>query len=192
MKALNQMSSELGRFASLLAKDECARPVYDEILHEVHGCVVTPTLGSILPNWLLVISRIPAVNFVRWRSRNGLEPSELVREVVNAHDISIDRVIWFEHGPSELGSTIGCGVDQAHLHIIVDAPFSFDDFSSEIMAASQLVWENLPCDDAHKSVMVQSSYLVAASVDQAIVAQNVEKVGSQFFRRVVADLISAT
>jgi ATP adenylyltransferase len=178
-----------GRFAFLLAPGECLRPIYDEVLLETHGCVVTPTLGSILANWLLVVPRTPVINFARWLAAGGAQPCDLVEAILKKYDIANTRVIWFEHGPSDVGSSTGCGVDQAHLHVIVDAPFSFHDFVSGVTEASQLAWQNGSARTAHQSVKPEASYLIAASMDRAVVAQKVESVGSQYFRRVIADLV---
>jgi ATP adenylyltransferase len=179
----------VGRFAFLLGEDVCPRPIYDEILLETHGCVVTPTLGSIVANWVLIIPRTPVINFAVWQAADGAQPNDLVQEILIKHNIAVDRAIWFEHGPSSAGSSIGCGVDQAHLHLIADAPFSFQDFVSSIAETSQLCWQNTCAKMAHQSVTPGASYLIAASMDQAVVAQSVESVGSQYFRRVVANLV---
>ena len=178
--------ADVGRFASLLAKGECERPIYDQILLETHGCVLTPTLGSILPRWLLVIPRIPAINFAHWEAITGTNPYDLVHCILANCEIGNDRVIWFEHGASEVGSRVGCGVDQAHLHVIIDAPFSFVELVSTAAQTSQLTWQHRIASTAHQSVELGASYLFAASMDDAVVAQNVESAGSQFFRRVIA------
>src|SRR5215831_5245275 len=126
------------RFATLLAEGPCLRPVYDEILMEANDCVVSPTLGSILPNWLLLVPRVAAVNFARFSATSGVQPSELIRSVLKRWRITEDRAIWFEHGASEVGSTLGCGIDQAHLHLIIDAPFSFDLFAYEVSKSADV------------------------------------------------------
>ena len=51
-KPYHSVEPSEGRFAALLSTASCMRPVYDKILFEVEHCVVTPTLGSILPHWL--------------------------------------------------------------------------------------------------------------------------------------------
>jgi hypothetical protein len=167
----------------------CPKPIYDEILFETQGCVVTPTLGSIIPNWLLVIPRAPTVNFAKWLHLNQGRPCDLISAVANRYDISEDRVIWFEHGPSETGSKVGCGVDQAHLHILVDAPFSFDEFVSRAVDASTFAWARSGGQEIHPLLDSSRSYLVAGQGSQAFYAQDVDQVGSQFFRRVVAELV---
>jgi ATP adenylyltransferase len=179
---------DVSRFSSLLAEPTCPRPIYDQVLMETHGCVVTPTLGSILPNWLLVVPRTQILNFLRWQAASRVRPIELVSAILSKYDIANSRAIWFEHGPSHAGSSLGCGVDQAHLHVIVDAPFAFQDFAAEIKRAGAVAWERGVAATIHGSVDPDASYLIAASMDRAIVAQNVESLGSQFFRRVIASL----
>ncbi len=177
-----------GRFASLLNATACPRPLYDEILLETNGCVVTPTLGSVLPNWLLVIPRFPIINFAQWHAATGKSPVSVLGAILDEYGVAQDRAIWFEHGPAEGASTLGCGVDQAHLHVIVDAPFSFQEFSSRAKEGSKLAWQASSISTAYNRLDLSMSYLLMGRADQAILAQNVESVGSQFFRRVAADL----
>jgi ATP adenylyltransferase len=113
----------------------------------------------------------------------------LIRNVLAEYGVASDRAIWFEHGASSAGSLVGCGVDQAHLHVLVDAPFSFQDFEREAKRASDLGWERRVAQTAYDSLEADTSYLLAAQSDWAVVVTKVESVGSQFFRRVVANLI---
>jgi ATP adenylyltransferase len=130
------------------------------------------------------------INFARWQAATGIKPADVVKAVLTGYDLDGDRVFWFEHGPSEEGSLIGCGVDQAHLHVIVDAPFSFQDFVSATAKASQFKWQDQSGSTAHESVSVWASYLIAASMDRSVAAQNVGRIGSQFFRRVIAGVVN--
>lgn len=111
MESHADVPPNIGRFAGLLAEGVCPRPSYDEVLLETHGCAVTPTLGSILRNWLLVIPRSPAINFARWQAATGVQPCDPIQAILAKHGIASNRVIWFEHGPSEGGTDVGCGVD---------------------------------------------------------------------------------
>jgi ATP adenylyltransferase len=179
----------VGRFASLLSDAEGVRPHYDEVLFEVDGCVVAPTLGSIIPSWLLVVPRLQCMNFAHWQALTGLNPITLVQKVLAEYKLTSDRVISFEHGPAKGGSSLGCGVDHAHLHILVDAPFSFDAFLSATTEIVCLHWEEWCPPAAYSSIDIESSYLFAASSGRAVVARHVQDIGSQFFRRAVANLI---
>lgn len=186
MSGTEKMSTS-PRFAFLDRAGECPRPVYDQILSEVDGCVVTPTLGSIVPNWLLIVPQMPVLNFAEWRSITGMSPVDLIGKVLGKRSLEKDFV-WFEHGPVHSGTVVGCGVDQAHLHVIYDAPFSAEQFQHDAAVRSGLTWKKTAVDSAYAELDRQNSYFVAGSASTALFAQNVERAGSQFFRKVVASL----
>jgi hypothetical protein len=184
-----RLNTVYGRFAALMSSDHGDRLPCDEVLLEIDRCVVAPTLGSILPYWLLIIPRAASVNFVRWRSEIDIEPYQLVAELLAKRNIDSKRAIWFEHGPVSRGSAVACGVDHAHIHVVIDAPFSFDAFISASKNESHLTWRETASNTAYSSIVETSSYLFASSMDRAVVTKDVESVGSQFFRRVIAGLI---
>jgi len=178
-----------GRFSRLLASGGSERPSYDRSILETADCVVVPTLGPILPNWLLVVPYRPAGNFRDWSDATQKDVSGLISEILEGLKISSDRAIWFEHGPSASGSPVGCGIDYAHIHVLVDPPFSFDQFVSSVVSASTLDWRRSAAMVAYRSIDRGSSYFVAGSEHAAVIAEHVEIAGSQFFRRVVAQLV---
>lgn len=184
--------NRVSRFAGVLSSGDCARPLYDQVLAEIDGCVVTPTLGSIVPNWLLVIPRCHAMNFASWSSRTGAQAHDLIDRLAAELRIDPRRLIWFEHGAAEVGSEIGCGLDHAHIHIIFDAPFLFQDIVLAASTKDDLRWQSCAAPDVYRSLAGDKSYLVAGSEDRAILAHNVEQIGSQFFRKIVASLVAQT
>jgi ATP adenylyltransferase len=175
-----------GRFDNLLRGK---RSDYDHVLFETHGCIVAPTLGSIIPKWLLAIPRRKAVTFREWSTTSHLDPACVIGNVLSELSIPPERAIWFEHGPSSKGSIVGCGVDYAHLHILIDAPFRFEEFRAATSESAVLVWRRTSSMKAYSSIQEVGSYLVAGSLGEAVFAEDVENVGSQFFRRVVARLV---
>lgn len=177
------------RFRELLCRHCAERAAYDQVLLETHNCVVAPTLGSIIPNWLLVVPRQRAVNFRKWQAITHTDPVWLVGAILAKTVVETERAIWFEHGPSAEGSSVGCSVDYAHLHVLVDAPFSFERFAASAVENTRVDWRKSPSRKAFSSISARSSYLVAGSLDQALLAEDVESVGSQFFRRIVAALV---
>jgi ATP adenylyltransferase len=177
------------RFAGALSGDDFGRASYDQSIFETPDCVVVPTLGSILPGWLLVVPRRPAFNFRDWRGDTHTDARGLIDEVLHGLEVSAERAIWFEHGPSAAGSLVGCGMDYAHIHVLVAPPFSFDEFVSTVRHATELSWRLSPTRNAYLSIDTESSYLIAGSQHNAVIAERVESVGSQFFRRVVAQLV---
>ena len=185
----SRVVADYDRFVALLSPGTCSPLPYDEILFETSGCVITPTLGSILPYWLLVIPRVPSVNFVQWRTETRIEPYRLVGDILAQCRIESSRAIWFEHGPAERGSSVGCGVDHAHLHVIINAPFSFDAFIAAAAGAGGANWRERPIQKAYGSIFGATSYLLAASADRSVMVEGIDHIGSQFFRRVIAGLV---
>ena len=177
------------RFARLLA-DTCEKPAYDRVIAEFADCVMAPTLGSIIPNWLLIIPRHKQVNFRKW-ARASLSPYELIAGFLAQLGIQSERAIWFEHGASQEGTTIGCGVDHAHIHLLIDAPFSFGAFSLAAQNRGTSRWTSTSSEYVYKKISPSNSYLAMGSEDEAVFCEKVEAIGSQFLRRVVAQLVGS-
>jgi ATP adenylyltransferase len=181
-----------GRFRELLNGRNRERAAYDQVLIEKHECVVAPTLGSIIPNWLLVVPRRHAVSFRKWQADTCVNPAWLVGEVLAELEVEAARAIWFEHGPCAEGSLVGCGVDHAHLHLLVDAPFLFEQFAAAAIENACVDWRRSSSREAYASISLGSSYLIGGSLDEVAIAEDVASVGSQFFRRIVAQLAGMT
>lgn len=98
-------------------------------------------------------------------------------------------MIWFEHGPRAKGTEVGCGADYAHLHLLIRPSFSFSDFLNEAITRSGLDWQVLNSDSGYSRLGEDSSYLIAGSGDRVAFAEDVDRVGSQFFRKIVASLV---
>jgi ATP adenylyltransferase len=113
----------------------------------------------------------------------------LINRVLAERRILPDRAIWFEHGAAHAGSPVSCGVDHAHLHIIVDAPFSFMEFTAAVTAASTLCWRERPPHEVYQDIKAGTSYLFTANSQQSMFAEEADSVGSQFLRRVIARLV---
>jgi hypothetical protein len=94
-------------------------------------------------------------------------------------------IIWFEHGATERHSIVGCGVDHAHIHILLTPPFSFERFCEEALAEAGPRW-SFGRGDAYAAIDSSQSYFVSGHGDQFLLAQSVEAAGSQFFRKAVA------
>lgn len=180
------------RFETLLQKEiSGAAEIHDRPLLARADWLVAPTLGAIIPNWLLLIPRDPVLNFRAWSELRGKYPEQLLREVRQHICLRGDEIIWFEHGPRVAGTLTGCGLDHAHIHILIRPRFSFEDFAEMTRSLSNLAWMGCKSEGAHQKVSVGRSYLIAGSGDTAIVAQDVEATGSQFFRRVIGALVDA-
>jgi hypothetical protein len=176
-----------GRFSNIV-RPTSLRQIYDSILLEINDVVVSPTLGSIIPNWVLVIPKHPAINFAVWSSSNLRRPLDVLFEVTQRLKRSPEDVIWFEHGPAIHHSVVGCGIDHAHMHILLEPPFGFSQFTQVAVECESVSWLEGE-GDPYEHLTGAQSYLVAGSGGKFALAQSVEAAGSQFFRRAIATLV---
>ena len=136
-----------------------------------------------MPGWLLIVPRRPVV------SLRGLTPAErdelyqlhcLIRERQKAFG---GQTFAFEHGSAELGSAAGCGVDQAHLHLV---PLDFDLVHLATSATDGIDWTMLP-NAPLMSLPSHGEYIAVWEVgrnDGAI--GRVQAQTSQWMRRLIA------
>jgi ATP adenylyltransferase len=178
-----------GRRFDALLRGEGIAPC-DQALFKQQDWLVAPTVGAIIPNWLLLIPRRPALNFVEWATLESKRPESLIAEVRSYLGLRAADLLWFEHGPKAQGAAVGCGLDHAHIHLLIRPPFTFVEFASAAKALSRFDWRASGTGDAFAEVDSQSSYLIAGCGEHTTMASGVEIAGSQFFRRVVAVLAS--
>lgn len=175
------------RFANILS-DACVRPLYDTILRDTQTMVVTPTLGSIIPNWVLAIPKRHAANAARWARDERTTVISAVGEIAVSLGSDPRDIIWFEHGATEPRSIVGCGVDHAHIHILLTPPFSFERLCEEAQAEGDLEW-SFGRGDAYAAIDTDHSYFVAGHAEEFLLAQTVEAAGSQFLRKAIARIV---
>lgn len=178
----------VGRFSSLLQGPEHGTQACDRPLYSHADWVAAPTLGAIVPNWLIVVPREHALSFRSWWMQHGKAPEAIIEELCGHLGLALDEVIWFEHGPAVLGSVVGCGTDHAHIHIILRPSFTFEAFLNQAISMSQLKWAKTAAERAYTSLPNEPSYLMLGSGDQAAWASDVDATGSQFLRRVINSL----
>lgn len=125
---------ELNRFDVARRNSGGQRAIWDEPIYETASFVAVPSLGALVPGWMLVIPRRAVLNT---RSLDQFERNEL-NELVDRMSFEMGAcfpgdIFIFEHGSEEVGSPTGCGLDQAHLHLVplpfdlMEASLSFDD-----------------------------------------------------------------
>jgi ATP adenylyltransferase len=174
------------RFDNILSRAPAA-PVYDSVLLDLGEVVVAPTLGSIIPHWVLAIPKSRSDNMSQWCGKDRASPLKYITKITRLLGRAENSVIWFEHGPTTRGSVTGCGIDHAHIHILLHPAFEFSQFKATAIDGSSLAWE-CGYGNPYDSIARDESYLVASSGGEFILARSVEAAGSQFFRRVIAHL----
>ena len=95
---------------------------YDTIIAETTNFAVVPSLGSLVPGWIMIVPKFPVPRIAALSVEVRQEFEALSKQCIERVSSNFDRVFVFEHGGDE-GSKISCGVDQAHLHIV---PLPFD------------------------------------------------------------------
>ncbi len=93
------------------------------VLHETENFIVIPSLGSFVIGYVLVIPKNKILSYSELDVSYYSELSNLSRYLVSHIEKHCGRVVCFEHGPSVPESTLGCGIDYAHLHVVpTDCP----------------------------------------------------------------------
>lgn len=95
-----------------------SRELWDTPIFESRAFVALPTVGALVEGWLLVIPKTPALSFARLSPAQLSELGEFLDEIVPAIESAYGPVSVFEHGPAITNSSVGCGVDYAHLHLV--------------------------------------------------------------------------
>ena len=176
------------RFASILRGSHSDQSLCDRPLFKNADWIVVPTLGAIVANWLIIVPYERALSLRDWQKQYDRSVNDIV-DILSLHlGIDSTELVWFEHGPAHPLSSVGCGTDYAHLHLIFNPCFVFSEFVEKAMAFSRLNWIDIEAMTAYSALPDGDSYLIAGSGDRAVLASRVESAGSQFFRRVISDL----
>jgi ATP adenylyltransferase len=158
----------------------------DHLLAENESFVATPTLGSIVPNWVLIVPKLRVLSFAvleeRWRS--NLFP--FLNQVEDRLVSSNMEIVSFEHGARKYNSLTGCGVDQAHLHVLA-LPRGFLPFI--LQRYSSRNWTSVDQIDPWSAIDSTKDYHLMKSGNSCFVSYSDCSV-SQFFRRAVAEFMN--
>lgn len=163
------------------AHSSCPRPVFDREVAATEHFVVLPTLGSLVPGWLLVIPRraMPNLSYLTDIERDALE--DLTCALSDQARAFAATIFYFEHG-GLAGSSVSCGVDQAHLHIV---PLPFDLIDAAKMRRD-VRWQETSSTQLSAVELRESEYLLVGSEDRPTLLGRPLQPTSQWFRRLIA------
>jgi ATP adenylyltransferase len=114
-----------------------SRTLWDTPLFESQSFVAVPSVGALVEGWFLVVPRTRVLSFAEIPNSQISELQEFLQEIASVVESAYGPVSLFEHGPSMRGSTIGCGVDYAHLHLV---PVSCDLISGARQISPNIKW----------------------------------------------------
>jgi len=157
----------------------------DRVLFESENFVVVPTIGSIVPGWLLVV---PRSHFLSAGSLDAALLQELICLRSTAEEALRDcfgSVTCFEHGAVRECESVGCGVDHAHLHLVAS---KFDLVANaKAPSTSQLHWREVAgIQAATACIAEQMPYVFVESASEGAWIGTGSIIESQLMRKVIA------
>ena len=142
---------------------------------------VIPTMGSLVSGWLLIVPRVPVLSISELNDADQEKYMEIVIGAAAEVKDLAKHTFMFEHGPCLSGSLVGCGVDQAHTHVV---PLNFD-LISTCLENTEWDWSEVNCSTPWSSISEGQHYYLISNFERAYVAYPSEQ-ASQFFRRKIA------
>jgi ATP adenylyltransferase len=161
-----------------------AANVWDKPVMESPNFVAVPSLGALVPGWMLLL---PKNHYVAMGAVSRTETAELT-EIKNLLVCRLrhayGELCAFEHGPSGPGREVGCGVDHAHLHLV---PIRFDLGTAVLPLMPRSVeWSEADLDDCKRAFESGLDYLyLEQPLGRGRIAVH-DRFGSQLFRRAIA------
>lgn len=163
-----------------------AKEFYNKILFESKNFIVVPSLGALVEGWLLIVPKQEYLSFQYLDSISLLEElEEFSQQIAQIMTKEYGYVTMFEHGALQSESTVGCGVDYAHLHLV---PINFDlILGLETFLGTRYDWNIVSgITDALKKKKEKSEYLFYKDYKGNSYIVNDKKIPSQLFRKVIA------
>ena len=161
--------------------------LWDHEILRTEQFVAVPSAGSLVVGWTLVVPRRSMLNLSELDMEEREELNAIATRIADQLGTLGEEVYFFEHGSRAVGSLTGCGVDQAHLHIV---PLPFDLIAAATARTKAgIVWrdarEPAPALDA---LPIDGEYVALWSRNdhRPMIGEVTEPV-SQWIRRVIAD-----
>lgn len=161
---------------------------WDQVLYESDNFVVVPSLGSIVPGWLLLVPKVHVIRYANIDDEYSSEINDLKKDVTFDLENSFGPVTEFEHGPSEQGSLLGCGIDHAHLHL-VSLGFSMSEAITKF-SPIDYKWNAIKKDSLiHSLKQIDQGYLYYSEPNGSTRYSIVKSPVSQYFRLIIAKAV---
>lgn len=163
-------------------------PAFDQDLANSDHAAVIPTKGALIPEWLLVVPRTEAISLAALPLRARGAVSQVVRQAAKRVEEVAGASVIFEHGAGCVGSASGCGVDQAHVHVVGLGRSFVQSVLSDL--STSLEWTAADPHDPWADIPKGADYLLLEHDRRAWTALT-RNPTSQFMRRRVAHFIGS-
>jgi len=157
---------------------------WNQPLFESPNFVALPSLGALVEGWLLLIPKRHFISFGAIPSSMHPEINEFKRYLCTMLRQHYGTVAVFEHGPSMVNRTVGCGVDHAHLHLV---PLQFD-LATEVFPflPDSITWSGAGIEGCQDAYIRSEDYLyLEQPIGSGRLATH-DEFGSQLFRKAIA------
>ena len=164
----------------------CTRRLpWDEVLFDSMSYVVTPSLGSFIEGWTLIISKRHVTSMSQLLLSEIRELNSLIPEIRKRVEQVYGPTVVFEHGPLTAGTEFGCGIDHAHFHVV---PFNSHIIPLIERELTCIEWRQL--GQFEDILQETKSYLFVVDIDaENGVISNPGCIQSQFMRRILAKYV---
>jgi ATP adenylyltransferase len=158
---------------------------FDEDLADFAEAAVIPTRGALVSEWLLIVPRRPCLSMAELAGPDRARLLAISNAVSARVSALVGSFVTFEHGPGRRGSATGCGVDQAHLHVVGGGPDLLDRL---VAAVDDAAWSVADHADPWRSMPAGSDYLMIRDRERAVRAL-IDSPTSQRLRRAIAPML---
>ena len=140
---------------------------WDTVIAETEDYLIVPSKGALVPGWLLVVGKKHLL------CAGELPPEEIqaLGEAVETCKALVERSFGsstiFEHGPAAAGTSLGCGIDHLHIHV-VSLPFSLMDAVNSMFG--RMVWCPATLDGLAQLHRNGTGYALLQEPDNGMVA----------------------
>ena len=160
---------------------QSSKLIQDFVIAETNRFVVIPSLGSLVPGWLLIIPKRPMPNFSFLNAVEFEELEKLLETLFAKIAVFQGVPQLFEHG-GPFGSAVSCGVDQAHLHVV---PLEFD-LNNLAIGDHSVEWKQVSGNIYKPKNLIEiGEYLFVSSAGKSAVGK-LDSPTSQWFRKLIA------
>jgi diadenosine tetraphosphate (Ap4A) HIT family hydrolase len=177
------------RFDFILNPQASGRPAIENtVLFETRFFAVVPSLGSLVPGWLLLVPKRSVLNCSMLTDGEIIELESLVGQLSIIGKRFPGRVYAFEHGASRTGSLTGCGVDHAHMHLV---PLEFDLLAAALETPG-VVWNEPTHGGIAKQVTTcKEEYVAVYDIDRELgILGRPSGQCSQWVRKIIASKLN--
>lgn len=159
----------------------------DQEILRTDQLVAVPSAGALVAGWTLIVPRRPMLNLASATSEEQRAIELAAGQIAGQLARTGEQIWFFEHGNRNAGGVMGCGVDQAHLHVV---PLNFDlGAAIGCRTGDEIAWTvGSESDTPLDSLPATGEYIAFWSMaDHRPNIGMVRRPVSQWVRRVIAD-----